>query len=89
MGEYSGTELESGKQDGSSTALCVLASYMPAALLGAHFDSELNVLLTCLGFAGWLVCFKAKLLRSVLWHTAVLSSTVPRLRLPPNPSELT
>lgn len=90
IGEYSATELESGRQDGSSTGVCVLASHMPAALLGAHFSSELNVLLTCLVFAAWLVCFKAKLLKSILWHcllvTAVLCSTVHRLRLPPSPS---
>lgn len=41
IGEYTATELRSGRQDGSSIAVCVLASLMPAALLGAHFSSEL------------------------------------------------
>lgn len=42
---------------------------------------------------GWFVWFKPKHFKSVLWHcllvTAVLCSTIPRLRLPPSPSELT
>lgn len=54
VGEYSATEQESGRQDSSSTAVCMLASHMHAALLGAHFNSELQCSFNLSSFC-WLV----------------------------------